>query len=332
MDSGKQDPWRPSAGIQQLYVDHSKSRPAVGAERAIHYTEFYKRDAEDYASTALRNAHCLAYHLKHRSIQIHPGELIVGSHTEHRIGAICHIEKAGVAMLEDVLRFEKRPVNPLHIRAADKWKLVRTVIPYWLRRSLPMRAFSLREQLGYARDQLGAAHFVINEAGGVAHFLPDYSELIRLGTKGYRKKLDERLARGDTSPAQRNQLEASHICLTALEAFADRYRVEAERQGRADLARLLLNVPRNPATNLHEALQLIWFFQLVIQVESIDQGISLGRIDQYLYELYFREQEQEEFDANRVRDLFAAFCLKLSEVIPLFSSRSTEYFAGLPTG
>ena len=33
-----------------------------------------------------------------------------------------------------------------------------------------------------------------------------------------------------------------------------------------------------------------------------------------------------------MRDLFAAFCIKLSEVIPLFSSRATEYFAGLPSG
>ena len=33
-----------------------------------------------------------------------------------------------------------------------------------------------------------------------------------------------------------------------------------------------------------------------------------------------------------MRDLFAAFCIKLSEVIPLFSSRTTNYYAGLPSG
>ena len=117
MRAGNPIPWRPSPRVQRLYEDHSKSTPAVGAERAIHYTEFYKRDAQNDRSASLRNAHCLADHLNRRSIRIHPGELIVGSHTEHRIGAICHIERAGVAMLEDVLRFEKRPVNPLHISA-----------------------------------------------------------------------------------------------------------------------------------------------------------------------------------------------------------------------
>ena len=332
MNVESQNQWKPSARIQQLHADHSKSGPAVGTERAIHYTEFYKRHAGDHSSASLRNAFCLADHLNRRSIRIHPGELIVGSHTEHRIGAICHIERAGVAMLEDVMRFEKRPVNPLRINAADKWKLVRTVIPYWLNRNLSMRAFPLREKIGFARGQLGAAHFVINEAGGVAHFLPDYGELVALGTDGLRHKLEERRDRGDLDQEQREHLQASSICLDALENFADRYRAEADRQGRADLVEVLDNVPRKPPSNLREALQLIWFFQLVTQIESLDQGISLGRIDQYLYELYCDEKGQSGFDSDRTRDLFAAFCIKLSEVIPLFSSRSTEYFAGLPSG
>ncbi|MCP3983083.1 MAG: hypothetical protein GY723_01765 [bacterium] len=332
MDAKQRVLWRPSPRVQQLYEDHSKSSPAVGAERAIHYTDFYKQEAQGYGSASLLNAHCLAHHLSHRTIQIHPGELVVGSHTEHRIGAICHVERAGVAMLEDILSFEKRAVNPLRIRSEDKWKLVRSVIPYWLKRNLSARAFPLREQVGYLREQLGSAHFVINEAGGVAHFLPDYGELVRIGTEGIRRKLEKRWAGEDTNEEQREQLEANHVCVAALEHFADRYRAEAERLGRDDLVAVLRNVPRKPAANLHEALQLIWFFQLVIQIESIDQGISLGRIDQYLYELFCREKEQAGFDADHVRDLFAAFCIKLSEVIPLFSSRSTEYFAGLPNG
>jgi len=324
--------WKPSPKIQQLYEDHSKSTPSVGVERAIHYTEFYKRDTQKYDSAALLNAHCLADHLRRRTIQIHPEELIVGSHTEHRIGAICHIERAGVAMLEDVMRFDKRPVNPLQISAANKWKLVRSVIPYWLTRNLSMRAFPLRDKIGYAREQLGAAHFVINEAGGVAHFLPNYAELVRVGTDGLRRKIDESRKNAGLSQEQQDYLEASIITLEALDDFADRYRDEAKRMGRTDLVAVLENVPRKPASSLHEALQLIWFFQLVIQIESIDQGISLGRIDQYLYDLYLREKDQDHFDADRTCDLFAAFCIKLSEIIPLFSSRSTEYFAGLPSG
>lgn len=324
--------WQPSPEIQTLYADHLESRPALGAERALHYTRYWKREARKGASAPLLNAEALAYHLERRSITIYPGELIVGSHTEHRIGAICHIEKAGSAMLEDLFRFEKRSVNPLQLAPGVRWKLLRSVIPYWLNRSLAMRAFPFRERIRYAGGQLRAAHFVINEAGGVAHFLPDYQQVIELGTSGLRARVEARIQEGGLDADGRDYLEASLISLTSIENSADRYRGEALSQGRHDIADVLARVPRLPARNLREALQAIWLFQLLIQVESIDQGISLGRMDQYLYPLFCEEKQRPDFDADRVRDLFAAFSIKLSEVIPLFSSRVTEYYAGLPSG
>ncbi|MCP3938813.1 MAG: hypothetical protein GY708_25980 [Actinomycetia bacterium] len=324
--------WCPSAETLAVHADHLTSQPALGAERAIHYTEYWKRKSNDETPACLRNAGALAHHLEKRSIQIFPGELIVGCHTEHRIGAICHVEKAGSAMLEDLFRFEKRPVNAIRVDPGVKGTLLRSVVPYWLNRSLPMKAFPLRQKLKYAADQLGAAHYVINEAAGVAHFLPDYEQLIEIGTEGLRQKLDERMDDDALDEDAKNYLQASLICVEAVERFSDRYRDEAIRQGRADIVEVLERVPRQPAANLREALQLIWFFQLLIQIESVDQGISLGRVDQYLLPLYLEEKAAADFDADEIRNLFAHFCIKLSEVIPLFSGRVTEMFAGLPSG
>ncbi len=324
--------WQPSPEIDRLYADHLASTPAVGAERAIHYTEYWKRESHRGAPSCLLNAGALADHLERRTIRIHPGELIVGTHTEHRIGAICHIEKAGVAMLEDLLRFERREVNPLRVDRRARGKLLRSAIPYWLNRNLAMRALPLRKRVKLAREQLGAVDHVINEAGGVAHFLPDYERLIGLGTIGLRADVEGRMAGPDLGPDEREFLEACLICIDSVDRFADRYLEEARRQGRTDIVKVLSNVPRHPARNLREALQMIWIFQMIIQIESVDQGISLGRVDQYLHPLYLEEQARPDFDSNRTRDLFAAFCIKLSEVIPLFSSRATDYYAGLPSG
>jgi len=322
--------WQPSLRLQKLYAEHNASRAGVGAERAIHYTEFYKRNAKRFTSAHLLNAHCLADHLKRRTIQIYEDELIVGSHTEHRIGAICHIEKAGAIMLEDLTRFEKRTVNPLYLDPSAKWKLLRSAIPYWLNRNVAMRAFSFRDKLKFFRTHHHATSFVINEAGGIAHFLPDYGELVHLGTDGLRQKIDRRRQQGDLEPKQRDYLEASLVVLEALDMFADRYCQMAEKLGRHDVAAVLRNVPRKAARNLREALQLIWFFQMVIQIESLDQGVSLGRMDQYLSPFY--DRDTASCDADDIRELLASFCLKLSEIIPLFSARVTEYFAGLPSG
>jgi formate C-acetyltransferase len=217
--------WSPSERIQRLAAEHGRAVPAVGVERAIHYTDFYKNEAKRYSTAQQLNAHSLAHHLRRRTIRIYDHELIVGTHTEHRIGAICHIEKA-----------------------------------------------------------------------------------------------------------QKDFLDASLVALDAIEMFADRYRAEAESQERADLVALLQNSPRKPASTFHEALQTIWFFQLIVQVESLDQGISLGRMDQYLHPLYLKEKARGDFDPAEIRDLLAAFCLKLSEVIPLFSQRATKLFSGWPSG
>ncbi len=322
--------WRPSALVMKLASDHNNSTPSLGAERAIHYTEYYKNNND--SSAAITKARALAWHLQQRTLNIYDGELIVGSHTEHRIGAICHVELAGYAMLEDLFRFEKRKVNPLHVDPVAKRKLMRSVIPYWLTRNLAMQAFPLRERMKYLATQSKAKEFAINEAGGIAHFLPDYGNLINLGTNGLRILIDQRLSDPDLSNNQREQLEANLIALEALETFADLYRSLAQELGRADIVELLANIPRRPASSLHEAVQLIWFFQMVIQIESIDQGISLGRMDQYLYPLYLREKASGCFNERYFKDVFCAFCLKLSEVIPLFSERITPMFSGLPSG
>lgn len=324
--------WRPSPEIAKLHADHQESRAALGAERALHYTDYWKRESGNGKSACMLNAGALADHLERRTIRIYPGELIVGTHTEHRIGAICHIEKAGSAMLEDLFRFEKRDVNQLRVEPSAKWALLRSAIPYWLNRSLAMQAFPLRERVKYAKDQLGAVDYVINEVGGVAHFLPDHGQLISLGTDGLRAEVEARMLDHDLDDNQRDYLRASLVSIEAVERFADRYRDESIRMGRHDLVEVFNQVPRRPPRNLREALQLIWLFQMLIQIESLDQGVSLGRIDQYLHPLYLEEAKRADFDPDDVRNLFAAFCLKLSEVVPLFSERVTNYFAGLPSG
>jgi len=324
--------WSPSELILKLRRDHASAQPALGAERAIHYTEFFKKEARHYKDPHIRLAKAFADHLERRAIRIFDGEIFIGSHTEHRIGAICYPELAGSFMLEDLGRFEKRKTNPLHVDRKHKRKLLLGVMPYWFTRNIVMKAFSFINRIRYSVDQLSATSFIINEAGGVAHFVPAYDELLRLGTAGIKEQIAARKNTSGISPVQLNFLESAHIAVEALEKFAARYRSEAERIGRQDMADMLGRIPVQPATNIREALQTIWLYQALIQIESLDQGISPGRLDQILCPYYLREKDAGTFDADEFRDLLCAFCLKLSEVIPLFSDRLTRYYSGLPTG
>lgn len=324
--------WQPSSAIMRLLADHSASTPSLGAERAIHYTEFYKNQAQDYPSAAIRKAKALDYHLQRRTIQIHDGELIVGSHTEHRIGAICHVELAGCMALLELPLLEERKTNPLYVDPAVRSELLESVVPYWSTHSLVAEALLSTQEGADTLEHLDAMHFTLNEVGGIAHFLPDYQSLIETGTEGLRQRIRARRKASELTQSQRDQLDANLIALDALEHFSDRYSLAVQQSNLIDIAATLSQVPRKPANTLREALQMIWFFQMVIQIESIEQGISLGRIDQYLYPLYLKEVAEGTFDADAFRDLICAFCLKLSEIIPLFSEQATELFAGLPSG
>jgi formate C-acetyltransferase len=324
--------WWPSERIQRLLFDHNNATPSVGIERAIHYTDFHKKEGQKYDSPHSRNAHCLAYHLENRSICIHDHELIVGSHTEHRIGAICHVERSGVAMLEDLFSFEQRKVNPLQFDKRYRWKLMRSVIPYWLNRNLAALAYKGKGKLKRLKEISRVDQYLATEAGGIAHFIPDFGDLIQVGTVGLRARINKRLEDTSLSDQQKEFLDGGLVTLDALDNFADRYLKLAIEQGRPDIVSVLQQVPRYPAKNLHQALQMIWFFQLVIQIESMDQGISLGRIDQYLFPLLQAEKEQGSFDPDSTRELIGALCIKLSEIVPLFSKRVTRYLSGLPSG
>lgn len=323
--------WQPSPRIQKLLADHSASRHGLGAERALHYTDFFKKQAKQYKSPALRMAHALKYHLENRTIKIYEDELIVGSHTEHRIGAICYPELSGAIMLEDLFKFAKRKTNPLYVDPRHRGRLLRSVLPYWLSHSLVNKAFSTPFRLKFIWEQLRADRFIVNESGGIAHFCPDYERLIQEGSREMRRKLQSRLL-DEKVPGRRDNLEAGIIALDALEGFVERYRALAKEIGRADIADILSRVPYEPAATLQEALQCIWFYQMLIQIESLDQGISFGRIDQYLYPLYLIEIKNGTFKADEFKDLLSAFCIKASEVIPLFSDRFTKLYAGLPSG
>ena len=62
--------WQPSPRIQKLHADHSRSVPAIGIERALHYTDYYKKLAPTGASALRQSAESLAHHLDCRSIRI----------------------------------------------------------------------------------------------------------------------------------------------------------------------------------------------------------------------------------------------------------------------
>ena len=145
-------------------------------ERAVLITDYFKHRDNPMEPTIIRRAKALRHLLGQKSVKIFPDELIVGNMGSHRVSALIQPELAGIFMSTELLWIDRRKTNPLRMAWRERIKLLLQVYPYWLLRNMPFRAFSphYRQFLRFALEQLDATYYLINEAGGIGHFLPNY--------------------------------------------------------------------------------------------------------------------------------------------------------------
>ncbi len=302
-------------------------------ERACLITEFYKKHDSATDPMIVRKAKAFRYLMNNKSTTIFPDELIAGNMGSHRKSALIQPELSGViAMITDLLRIGSRGTNPMRISRRDRLKLFTRVVPYWIPRNLAFRAFfpHIGRFLRYAAEQINAKYYLINEAGGIGHFLPNYEKILRIGIRGY----IEELGKGGTDFHQ-----AATIACEAVVAFSRRLAAEAGRLAEQeheetrrtelkDIQRICTKVPWGPAETFHEALQSLWLAHMGVCLESINSAISFGRMDQYLYPYYRSDLEAGRITPERARELLLCFSAKSTEHVFLLSERTSEYHGG----
>lgn len=300
-------------------------------ERACLVTEFFKEHDDPGEPTAVRKARALAYVLENKKVIIFPGERIVGNAGTSRRVCLMQPELASTFMAQELLWIDRRRTNPFLISRRDKAKLALEVLPYWLFRSMPARMFpSLGRQASYMRHQLRPAFYLINEAGGIGHFLPDYEKMLAIGTSGYLESIE-----GRDDPLNR----AARIVCSALDRWAGRLSAEATARSAVEgdperaaeleeIGRICAKVPREPADSLHEALQSLWLTHMAVMLESLNSAVSFGRMDQYLYPYYRRDVEEGRLTREEATELLLQFSAKATEHVLLLSGAISQYHGG----
>jgi pyruvate formate-lyase/glycerol dehydratase family glycyl radical enzyme len=300
-------------------------------ERAYLVTEFYKHHDDPGEPTAVRRARALHYVLSKKSVEIFPGELIVGNAGGSRKSCIMQPELASSFMSQELLWINRRKTNPFKSRLVDRLKLMTRVVPYWLPRSMPSRMFSGPIRFAsYVKHQLKPTYYLINEAGGIGHFLPDYEKMLQLGTSGYLESF--RYKEGEL-------YRAARIACDALENWSERFAIHARSLARAEgdperkrelteISRICRKVPRYPAETLHEALQSLWLTHLAVNLESLNSAVSFGRLDQYLYPYYKRDIDDGRLTREEALELLLLFSAKATEHVFLLNEMISQYHGG----
>ncbi|MGK5094620.1 pyruvate formate lyase family protein [Deltaproteobacteria bacterium TL4] len=316
---------------------------AICTERAHLWTQYFKKFKPQRKPASIQIAEALKQVLKKKTIHIHPDEWIVGNYTSKRVGGSIYPELHGITALEDLFKFSHRQTNPLKISPLESLKLLK-IIPFWSTRFLLAKAY--KNPLKTARlisEQLQAHYYLINESAGISHIAPNYEKLLKMGTDGYlaevntyQKKVKKR------SPAW-NFYEGVKIIAEGLAQFGERYADESlnlakkeqnpqRKQELERIAHVCKTVPRKRATSFHEALQSLFFAQIAINLESLDNSVCPGRMDQYLFPYYAEDLQTGRITRAKAKELVAAFSIKMSEIIPVFSERITKVHGGMFNG
>ncbi|MER0125942.1 formate C-acetyltransferase/glycerol dehydratase family glycyl radical enzyme [Franconibacter daqui] len=318
-------------------------KPPVCTERARHYTEVYQQHQDK--PLPVRRALALAHHLAERTIWIKHDELIVGNQAS-QVRAAPFFPEYTVNWIENEIdELGDRPGAGFSVSQEDK-AVMHEVCPWWRGQTVQDRCYGMFTDEQKALLATGIIKAEGNMTSGDAHLAVNYPLLLEKGLDGLREKVAERrsrLALTDWDDLHKEQfLKAIDITFAALSEHILRYAALARdmaqaetRQARRDellaMAKNCEHIAHQPPVTFWQALQLSYFVQLVLQIESNGHSVSFGRLDQYLYPWYRRDVELEQtLTREQAIELLQSCWLKLLEVNKIRSGSHSKASAGSP--
>lgn len=165
----------------------------------------------------------------------------------------------------------------------------------------------------------------IHERGDVSNIAVDYTRLLNVGLEAKREEIERRRAAfeaaGERDRADYLAMEAE--ILNAVMALCDRYRALAEREGRADVAACLAQVPRHAPRTFPEALQMFRILHFTMWLGG-NYHNTVGRLDRFLYPYYRADR-----DAGR---LTRETALEWLEEFFISFNRDSDLYPGMQQG
>lgn len=287
-------------------------------------TDFYRKNGFNKPNPVHRSER-LAYVLKNKEVIIYPDELLVGNFTSKRRGGQVWEEHYGVLLASILPQIHRQKPVAFQCSWKDRMTFYIKILPFWLKHSIVTKVNSSLKDfvLMMARCSEMNTGFNNNMAS-IAHFIVNYERLLELGTTGLIHEIETMQKEKTENP--KDVYRGAVIALKGLEHFAERYAMSLlelslketdpiRRKELEDMAAICSYVPKNPARTYHEALQSMLFIHIALCIETFENAISPGRLDQILFPYYKRDKEAGIIDYERAKELMALFILKMDEAI-----------------
>lgn len=317
-------------------------KSTICTERARIYTKAYQ-DHED-SPVILKRAYALEKTLKEMSVFIDDGELIAGNQSSSLRAAPIFPEYVTAWIINELDEFDKRPGDAFFITEEQKQEL-RELCKWWDGKTLIEKGYSIMSPLNREIHDSGIIRAEGNLTSGDAHIAVNFEKILIIGLAGYLEEIGlakKSLKSNDKDRIRKqNFYKALLIGIESFQAFIKRFAVlafelstrESDNRRKTELLQIshnCRNISENPPSGFYEALQLTWFVQLVLQIESNGHSVSLGRMDQYLWKFYKYDMAMGRISKDFVLELLENTWIKLLSVNKIRSWSHTRFSAGGP--
>ena len=317
-------------------------KPYIDAQRAILATLAYKENLNQ--PRVMVRAKMLEKVLDNMSIYIEDKSLLAGNQATKNRNAPIFPEYTMEFVMNELDQFEKRDGDVFYITEKTKEQL-RDIAPFWQNNNLRARGEALLPEEVRVFMETGVFGMEGKLNAGDAHLAVNYERILKDGLRGYEKRVKECKATLDlTNPDNIDKYcfyNAVLIVLEAVRNFANRYSVLAKDLAEKELnqerkielleiSRICSKVPYEPAETFQEAVQSVWFIQLILQIESNGHSLSYGRFDQYMYPYYNRDIKNGTIKKSEALELLTCLWIKTLTINKVRSQAHTLSSAGSP--
>jgi formate C-acetyltransferase len=357
---------RPTKRVSHLRDIYFKAVPEICVERPYLVTRFHLENGffgKDRISVldkarayryVLANRKAIVIHDRARDKNMVPfsfkeSPLFAGSTTSKFKGVPLYPEFLALTLWPELWTISKRRSNPYFITEEEVNKLNFEVFPHWMESNIlelaRKRCFEENRQKHkkkkYAPEMKlmeRVVFFLASKPECISHTIPDFSRAVN---EGLRKMIDDALAKGEqaSDEASKEFYWAISEVLEGVVAYSKRLGAAAEalaekesdpffRQELLDIAEINRRVPEFPARSFREGLTTVWICWTAIHLENPNVGLSLGRLDQLLYELYRRDIDNGTMDNKDAVELVCCMWLKIGDHVPTMPDAGEQLFGG----
>jgi pyruvate formate-lyase/glycerol dehydratase family glycyl radical enzyme len=318
------------------------AKPSVCTERAKFYTRIYQENEDK--PVIIKRALALEKTLKEMTIFIDNGELIVGNQSSQHRAAPIFPEYAVDWLPEEMDELDKRPGDAFFITEEHKKELLE-IANWWKGKVLWDRGSALMSQELRDLQDSSMIKATGNLTSGDAHIAVDHHKILSVGLSGYLQEIghhQSRVKRFEQDGVRKDHFyTALSISIEALQFFIGRFRDLAvsltknepditRKQELLVIAENCSRIEKKPPQDFYQALQLVYFVQLVLQIESNGHSVSLGRMDQYLSPFYEHDKITGKLTEEFASELLENTWIKLLSVNKIRPWSHTRFSAGGP--